>query len=556
MKRSHFAPLALLGLLGCGARTDPGATLAPPPDADAAPEAAIVDSGVDATPDVVVDAPAETAPETSFGECQTDGDCALHWTCDVLRCVDHACVTAGKSRCDDGDPCTADGCDPAGATCTHAPVTLDADGDGHRAALPGTQPGAPGACGDDCDDTRASVHPGAREVCNAVDDDCNGLVDDGVSYVADGAETSIAPAGALDSLATATTSFTGGFAVLIAHHSPGASFTRAAMAQLDPAFARTVGDLDLGAQFGREAFGMGIAWAGDRFGVSWVHSVSAGDGWASRFALVDTSNRYRGPGDVALFEPGMWDAIGTFWTGYDFLVPAFVINSSSTSAFGLDLHAAHVSAVAVPGADLALPGAVDVQSPVLSMRPDGGYLITWNEFDPTSMIPAGHLRVAPLDESLTKLGTVRSPIGALVNFESPTAMVGNRAYVAATTLDGSLNVVAFDPDTGQIAAKTMPFVGSASIARDPSVTPLGARVLVSWADDHDDGSTFEVYTQVYDLALAPVGAPQRISHAVGNSRRPLLAAIGGTPDAVVIWDDARNGAKPQAYARKLLCAAP
>lgn len=62
---------------------------------------------------------------------------------------------------------------------------VDADGDGH---------GNPGArlvswCGaatgyastaDDCDDDDEMAHPGTAEVCNDKDDDCNGLVDDGV----------------------------------------------------------------------------------------------------------------------------------------------------------------------------------------------------------------------------------------------------------------------------------------------------------------------------------------------------------------------------------------
>lgn len=32
----------------------------------------------------------------------------------------------------------------------------------------------------DCDDSSASVHPNATEVCNAIDDNCNGQIDEGV----------------------------------------------------------------------------------------------------------------------------------------------------------------------------------------------------------------------------------------------------------------------------------------------------------------------------------------------------------------------------------------
>jgi len=46
---------------------------------------------------------------------------------------------------------------------------LDADGDGHISASFG---------GDDCDDANAVVHPGAPELCDSFDNDCNGVVDD------------------------------------------------------------------------------------------------------------------------------------------------------------------------------------------------------------------------------------------------------------------------------------------------------------------------------------------------------------------------------------------
>jgi hypothetical protein len=46
----------------------------------------------------------------------------------------------------------------------------DSDGDGHQAASCG---------GDDCNDGDASIHPGAAEVCDGVDNDCNGGTDEG-----------------------------------------------------------------------------------------------------------------------------------------------------------------------------------------------------------------------------------------------------------------------------------------------------------------------------------------------------------------------------------------
>ena len=53
-------------------------------------------------------------------------------------------------------------------------VCVDQDGDGYGS--PG-HPSCPGGGLTDCDDTRASVHPGATETCDNRDNDCNGSVD-------------------------------------------------------------------------------------------------------------------------------------------------------------------------------------------------------------------------------------------------------------------------------------------------------------------------------------------------------------------------------------------
>jgi len=150
------AGMVLAGV-GCGAKS--GLIDDPVPDA-----------GLDAAPDV---------------ECIDDIDCDDGIFCNgAERCRNQECRPARRRdlpTCDDGDACTDDTCDVELDECTHVSNMVDADADGFTAE----------DCGPDCDDTDPLIYPGAPEVCNGKDDDCDDLIDEDLLFEPSGDEVRI-----------------------------------------------------------------------------------------------------------------------------------------------------------------------------------------------------------------------------------------------------------------------------------------------------------------------------------------------------------------------------
>jgi len=171
---------------GDGAFTDadPGCVTLYGDDADCDDADATVAPGADELCNGVDDDCEGSVPEE---ETDADGD---GWVECASPEPDHVDAPAGGGDCDDSDPTilpgAAETCDAIDQDCD-GEVDEDFDGDGDGFA-DGAVPACEVAWGDqaDCDDADAEISPAALEVCDAVDQDCDGLVDEDFDIDEDG----------------------------------------------------------------------------------------------------------------------------------------------------------------------------------------------------------------------------------------------------------------------------------------------------------------------------------------------------------------------------------
>jgi hypothetical protein len=186
MTSIRFLPLVialgLSSLLGCGTGSDSGQQKQ---DADG--------DGVEAADDCDDSDANVGLPSTWYGD--ADGDTFGDLGSVVEACTAPEGFVADGQDCDDSNaqisPAAAETCNNLDDDCDGA-IDEDADGSGQWFADEdrdgyGNPNVESSACvtpdgyvtdNTDCDDTNADVNPGAWEVCNNVDDDCNTLVDD------------------------------------------------------------------------------------------------------------------------------------------------------------------------------------------------------------------------------------------------------------------------------------------------------------------------------------------------------------------------------------------
>ncbi len=164
-------------------------------DSDAAvnPDATETCNAIDDNCDGLIDDedPLLSGAPTWYADADSDGFGGSQFTTDA--CEVPGGYVDNSDDCDDLEPLSYPGaaeiCDEKDNDCDTAidegvgfSWYADADGDGYGDASSVTTacdaPPGYSANGDDCNDTASGVHPGGVEVCDGVDNDCNGSVDE------------------------------------------------------------------------------------------------------------------------------------------------------------------------------------------------------------------------------------------------------------------------------------------------------------------------------------------------------------------------------------------
>lgn len=488
--------------------------------------------------------------------CSTDFECGESDACVQRRCVEGSCATQ-TAQCDDGDVCTDNACDPQ-LGCVFPELTFDSDGDGFKGPRPGFAPGAPDSCGTDCDDRSAAAFPGGKELCDGVDNDCNGIVDDNTTYVASKLSplrisTAEGTRGQRGSMVGTPDGFVLTYS-MTALNSQGGEQSRGLIKGLSR--DRTTRFEHLVSDVNAETYSGSLAWSGQL-----LASASSDARQERNYEIY--LNRFSAAGDKLSADqrvtnaPGFSKRASLLWNRSEFVL-AWDDRRSEGQVAG-DRVGIFGQRVAPDGTLLGenLPlvddGLVN-ESAELALSPQRiGMVYT---VSPPSGASGASLGFRVFDANLAEVGANPGTIG--VDVQSPLVQfVGDRfialwyVYPNNGSPGDAIWAAAFDVN-GKLLLAPQPVTSGAKFARFPDALSLGDRLLLVWSDDHD--GNFEVYWEVLGPDLSVRESRQRLTFTPTDSQYPTLAA---GPDGTigVMFEDFPEGSR-QVYLTSLECGAP
>lgn len=478
-------------------------------------------------------------------ECVTAVDCLQPRPeeCGVAECTDGVCSLVVSSRCDDGDPCTVDSC--ASGVCRAEDGRVDADGDGAFASGTATDPKAALGCGQDCDDSAPQIAPGARELCDALDNDCNGVVDDFTSLVA----SPLAPTRV--SLPEATRSSAAGLAF------DGASFgasmttllggrTQGQFQQLS-AGGQLVGLPQRIARVNAESYGGPLVWSGERFLTAYEDARQDGnyeiyfDQLNRKGERVIEDLRVTNADDYSLRPSVLWTGAETLLVWDD---RRFEGQADASALFGQRIAAdgallgANVrlspSGVRAESASAALsPSQVGIAFLALDAgnRPTLSFMTTARDLQQ----PSAPLTI-PFDDADGPVVTALGDDFVITFHQDAGAFIGPSIYGVVVGKDGRLG-----PPQSMTAG--------AAHARGNATFAYGDRFVMVWADDRD--GSYQLHAQTFDKKLSPISPRQRLTTTMSNTLGPVVTAAADGGLGVLYTDEATG--QSQTFFTRLDC---
>jgi hypothetical protein len=478
-------------------------------------------------------------------ECLTAQDCTqpAAGECGVASCIDGVCSLLVEQICDDANPCTKDSC--LAGVCGFVDDRVDQDRDGVFARGPSADPQAALGCGNDCDDSAPEIYPGASELCDSFDNDCNGVVDDGTSLQPSAlAPVRVSPLNAVTSRPSGLAFDGSGFGATMTTE---LSSSQGQFRQLEVT-GKPLADPLRVAHVNAESYGGPLVWSGERYMTTYA-DARQGTGYEVYFDVLNRKGerlfddlRVTNAADFSL-RPRI------VWTGAESLIVwddrRFEPNGEDAVLLGQRV--SPDGKLIGENQRLSPPG-LHAESADMAIS-DGGVGIAFmslDAFDETRL------------RFMTASRTLEQPsLPSTIDFTYPdgpvVTAVGDK-YVVTFHQDDSLVIgpsifgVVLDRQ-GTVELGPLSMTAGAQHARGNATYSYGDRFVMVWADDTD--GPYQLYAQTFDKKLAPVSPRLRLTSSSGNALGPELAASSDGGVGVLYADDSTG--RNQTYFTRLDC---